>query len=593
MRAGRISMALAITWLGMSGLCLGAAPGSEATRLSADDTAFYAEAPRTEALFNLATSDRVGQLLEAVPGLEQAFEDNKKLRELEQIVRFVSTVLDTKPEDGLRAVLGGRVVVAVEGQSKVDRSYFIITPKDEDFLKRAHAKLLELARQDAAGKGKPDPVREEAYRGVTGYSVSEKEAHAIVDGQLVIANGADALRTWIDRVQEPSKVSKPLSADADWQARKAAQDPEMAVWALARMDRLRVIYPNLNGKKDPDAGALFVFGPWIEALRKSDWLTASVTWTDARLAANLTINAPSGSIPAAMKGFRPSGSGQGVRAPLKPPGTIASASLWRDMSAVWEARGEIFPPEAQQGFAGLDTFAGQFFGGRDFGHDVLGALGQDWRLVLVKQDPATLQPRPDILLPGFAMVVDLNGEDPEFSQRLLAAYQSFVGLANLGAAQSKAPPLMQGSEQFEGITISTARFLPPRKDAAASDEPVHIRHNLSPAVAQVGNRFILSSTVETAKALLTSLKAEGQGNAARSDQTLRIEAEGQAVSALIDQNRETLIDRIVVKEGKDRAVAGKEVDLLKALAKYLGQGALSATDTADGVSFTLNFALDK
>ncbi len=594
MRVGRIgALLVASAWLGLAGLCLGADPGTEASRLPADDTVVYVELSQPEALFDRATSDRVGKLLQAVPGLDAALKDNPKLREAEQIVRFLSTVLDTTPEASLRAILGGRAVLAVEGQTKVERVYLIITPKDIAFLNRAHAKLLELARQDAAGKGKPDPVKEAEYRGVKGYSLGENQAHAIVDDQLVIANGVDALRTWVDRAQEPSLVAKPLSADAQWQARRAAQDPEMAIWALARMDRLRVIDPKSYAMKEVDAGAVFVFGPWIETLRKADWLTASVTWTESRLAANLAIGAPSGSIPAPMKGFRPSGSDQGAKPPLKPAGVIASASLWRDMSAVWEARGEIFPPESQQNFAQLDTFAGQFFGGRDFGNDVLGALGQDWRLVVVKQDPAALHPRPDVLLPGFALVVDLNGEDPEFSQRLLAAYQSFVGLANLGAAQSKAPPLMQGSEQFEGVTISTARFLPPPKDAAASDEPVHIRHNLSPAVAQVGNRFILSSTVETAKALITTILAGKPASDARGDQTLRIEAEGQALSALIDQNREPLIDRIVVKEGKSREVAGGEVNLLEALANYLGQGGLTATDTIDGVSFTLNFALDK
>jgi hypothetical protein len=592
MRAGRVGGVWACAWLGLAGLCLGAAPGSEAKRLSAEETVLYVEVARPEALLDRLTGDRVGALLKAVPGLEQGLRDNRQLRELSQVARFLATVLDTTPEAGLRAIAGGGAVLAVEGKTQVERVYLIVTPKDLAFAEKAHAKLVELARQDAEGKGNPDPIKEADYKGVHGYSVDSKEAHAIVDGQVVIASGGDALKAWIDRVQDPKAVGKALADDASWQARKAAQDPEAAAWALARVDRLRTLDPKRYAMEKVDPGALFVFGPWIEAARKADWATVSLTWTDARLGANVAVGAPAGSIPPAMKGFRPAGSGGGAKAPLRPPGTIATASLWRDLAAVWEARGDIFPPEAQQGFAQLDTFAGQFFGGRDFGSGVLGALGQDWRLVVVRQNPAKLNPRPDVLLPGFALVVDLNGEDPDFAQRLLAAYQSFVGLANLGAAQSKAPPLMQGSEAFEGVTLSTARFLPP-KVAAPADEPVHIRHNLSPAVVQVGNQFVFSSTVELAKALVTTLKAGEAATATRSDQTLRVEADGRALAALVDQNRGRLVEQNILEKGNDRARAEAEIDLLKTLATYLGQGRLAATDTADGASFTLNFALDR
>ena len=170
------------------------------------------------------------------------------------------------------------------------------------------------------------------------------------------------------------------------------------------------------------------------------------------------------------------------------------------MASIWEARGDLFPPESQQGFAQLDSFAGTFFGGRDFGTGVLGSLGKNWRLVVAKQDPTQISPRPDVLLPSFALIAEVNDDDPDFAQRLKAAFQSFVGVANLGAAQQKAPPLMLGTEDFEGQSISTARYLPPKERLA--DEPVHQRFNFSPSAVQVGNQFVLSSSVALAKELV-------------------------------------------------------------------------------------------
>src|SRR5262249_49795772 len=153
---------------------------------------------------------------------------------------------------------------------------------------------------------------------------------------------------------------------------------------------------------------------------------------------------------------------------------------------------------------------GQFFGGRDFGSGVLGALDPRWRLVIAHQDYDALSPRPDLKLPGVALIADLNPDDDEFSQRLKVAFQSFVGVVNLGAAQKGQPPLEQGSEVFEGTTIATARYMVSKAESAAAagggdavKTAVHPRFNVTPSMAQVGNHFILSSSLGLTRALIT------------------------------------------------------------------------------------------
>ena len=251
----------------------------------------------------------------------------------------------------------------------------------------------------------------------------------------------------------------------------------------------------------------FLFGSWLEAIQKADWISATLTWTEDRLGAELSLPAPAGGYRAALKGFVPP-KGSGRRPLVNPPGTIASLGLWRDLSALWEARADLFTPEVVQGFAKLDTFAGQFFGGRDFGTGVLGALGDNWRLVVARQDDDAMKPVPDVKLPAFALILDLKPDDTDFAQRLKVGFQSFVGLVNLGAAQTKAPPLELGSEPCEGVTIATARFMLPKAAAAATrNEAVHQRHNFSPSAVQVGNHFILSSSVGLTRDLIKALEA--------------------------------------------------------------------------------------
>ena len=117
--------------------------------------------------------------------------------------------------------------------------------------------------------------------------------------------------------------------------------------------------------------------------------------------------APREGRPEIVKGYVP-GPGHGNGPLLRPPGTIASLSLWRDWATLWESRADLFAPEVVQGFAQLDTVAGQFLGGCEFGPDVLGAFANHWRLVVADQDHRALKPEPDPKAPAFAVVAELD-----------------------------------------------------------------------------------------------------------------------------------------------------------------------------------------
>lgn len=540
--------------------------------IDAETTLVYAELSRPASLIDVASGDRVRTLLRAVPAYGRAL-DAPPFRQAHEVVEHLSRVLETTPEDGLRKLLAG-AVLAVEGENGPQRVYLIVTPEDPEFLKRAHEKLVELARQDAASHGRPDPVQETDHRDVHAYSVAPTEAHAILDGCLVVTNGGDSLKTLIDRVKDHGGAEHPLIDDATWTARRAAVDPEAAAWTLARLDRLRAIDPKRFAPEKVEPGATFLLGPWIDAARKADWVTLSFTWNGERLAAEATLPKP---VEAARlsEAYLPE-PGQGATRPIRVPRLIASLSLWRDLAAIWEARGEIFPPESQAGFAQLDSTAGTFFGGRDFGTGVLGSLGTNWRLVVARQEPESLDPTPENLLPAFAVVLDVKEEDPDFGDRLEAAFQSFVGLVNLGSAQTKAPPLRLGSETFEGVNIATSRFQVRREPN--SDEPVHLRHNFTPSAARFDGHFVLSSSAALARDLIQTLR---QPPAAATDAAVLAVADGPELARLVEQNREYLVNQNVLEKGNDRARAEGEVDLLRQLLEYLGQATYTA-DTQDG-----------
>ena len=303
-----------------------------------------------------------------------------------QVATFLADQLDTTWEEGLRTLTGGGVVVGLE-EADPPRLVIVVTPEDPAFLEKAHALLVDLARQDASAKGKPDPIKEGEYRGVTAYSVSDQEAHAILDGRLVIASGGEALKAVIDRT---STDGEPDLTKTDHLRRAPARRTTPLAWAYARLDRLRETGPEAlrRRRRSPTPAPILLLGGLARVgPSNAPWAAATIDWSDDRLAGRPDRRRarPTGSAEARWPASsRPKGRGPRGRSTVE--GRLATINLWRDQAALWEVREDLLPPEALQGLAQLDTFAGQFFGGRDFGDSVLAPLGDHWQLVAAMQD---------------------------------------------------------------------------------------------------------------------------------------------------------------------------------------------------------------
>ncbi len=560
------------------------ADGPRGAEWTSKDAVIYLEASHPKVLLDRVLDPKFQTYLASIPPYARYLKSDV-YKEQKAGVTFVSALLETTWEEGIRSLAGGGIVFAVEAEKgKAPWGFIALTPSDPAFLTKAHAKLLELARGDAKTKGQPDPVKESEHQGIKLYSMSKDATHAIVNDTLIVSQSAEAVKTVIDRARGGKIAS--IATNADWKARHDRVSADTVAWGLVRLDRLREIDPKkFTIPEMVNPGQTFLFAPWIEAARKAPWVAASLNWSDAHLVANVTLPTPANGYSQSIKTYLPP-KGMSASAPLRPKGVIASLSLWRDLSAIWEVRNDLFSPQFVQGLAQLDTFAGQFFGGRDFGSGILGAISSNWRIVVATQDYSKMNPVPDLKLPGFALVIDLKPDDDDFAQRLKVAFQSFVGLANLGAAQAKAPSLELISEDVNGITIASTRFMV-SKAAPGAKVSVHQRHNFTPSVAQVDNHFILSSSLGLIKDLIPAVREVAKPT----DSTLLIEAEGAAIAGILDVNRQRLITQNMMEKGNDKAAAGGEIDLLLGLLRYAGHGTLTAKDGDKAVDFRLDFAL--
>lgn len=552
---------------------------------SSPETLIYLEVEHPKGLIDRISSDLVQKYLYSVPAYQQ-YVKTMQYQALHGLMEMVTGQLDTTWDDTLRKLTGGGLVLAIDATDGKPNVVLIATPSDPAFAQKSLDLLFKLAIDDAKNNGRPEP-KEVQYRGGKGYVLSEQIVVGIYRDRLLVGNLSRGLISLIDRVENGSDATLINKADFKTRKKAAAAQPDQLAWGYVQLDELRKLDPKRFTIPDKlDAGQILLFGSWIETLKQAPWLGATLSWKDTKLAATLNLPTPPKGLSDSLKTYVPP-KGQGASANLRPPGTIASLSLWRDLGKIWDVRNDLFNTEYVQSLSGLDTFAGQFFGAKDFGSGVLAALTSDWRLVVAQQDYANLKPSPDIKLPGFAIVIGLKEEDDEFAQRLKAGFQTFVGLANLGAAQNQYPPLELGTEKVDGSTIATAKFMP-NKVALPEGTPVNTRYNISPSAVQVGNHFVISSTLSLARDLVKAIKSP----TVPTDETLVIEADGHELSSLIQTNRTRLVMQNMIEKGNAKPASEGEIDTLSKLADFLGKARLTVKEGDSGWQMKLDFTLN-
>jgi hypothetical protein len=560
-------------------------------------------------LIDRLTDPQIQKYLSILPQY-QKFSTGKQLTDLRGVASVIASQLDTTWEQGLRDLTGGGILAEVEASpGQPPRFHVLVTSKKPELLEKTSEAFLKLARQDAQQKGKPDPAATSNYRGLTITAIGGPQgiAYCIADGKLLASVSVKNVERLIDRGAmlaaqsgKPSADGKALGALAAlgqsprWKAMREKQPADAIAWSYVDLNRLRKIDPAKFAYSDnPNTGITLFFGSWYEAFRKATDATACIRWSDKELAATVNLAQPKEGRAAAFKGYVPA-AGKGAGPVFRPPGTIGSLSLWRDWPTIWEAKADLFSPETVQGLAQLDTFAGQFFGVREFGPDVLGAFEPHWRLVVASQDYQSVKPVPEVKYPGLAIVTELSEPNSDFAQRLKVAFQTFVGLSNVDAVQKKGPPFELVSEEVEGVTLATARYMVPRTDTPAATT-ADARYNITPSAAQVGKYFILSTSASLARALIKDLRSSGASKKyeGESSETAVLEADGAELARLLELNRARLAMQLMLSRGLAKEKAEAEVDTGLALLRFLGAGRMTVRDEPGTTSVDLGFKLSR
>jgi hypothetical protein len=608
---------------------------TDPARLLPDSCLVYAELRDPPRLLSTILDHPLRSQVEAMPQFLE-LRKNPEFQKLQIGLRFVEFKLQKLWRPALEGVTRGGITVGADPVSQ--GAVLLVRAEDAAFLQQARDTLIELARGDsengdqgdAIQKDQGDAIQKETHREVDVYRIGDI-AVAVHDEWLIVTNQDQLGKAVLDRVlgdKVPSLADVEVfqaarksaaeashgpvllnrdsdSDEAESDSLPAADEPDQAdgvtAWAWVHLAPLREheqAKEFFRGHAE-DFGGEMILGGVLAAVADAPYLTAKlqVAPTGVRLTAAVPAET-SKLIENAAYFYGAEAAGQ-APAPVHVSGQIASVRAYRDLAELWLKGPDYFDERVNAEMARMESELSTLAGGRSFTEDFLGAIGPRIQFVIANQDyQAADVPTPVIKLPGFAAIITLR--DPEKSGRLFKiAYQQVVGFINIAAGQQGYPPLELNSMREGEASFVTATYLREDLERYAEEHAVEgaarIQANFSPTASFVDEYFVLSSTRELAREVIEKLQAPASSTepAAADDFTLNtaLAVDAAQLHAILDQNREHLVNQNMLQEGHDQETAAREIGGLLTVLDWLQGASLGLARQDNTLQLTLEIRL--
>ena len=436
-----------------------------------------------------------------------------------------------------------------------------LVPQDEQFvvvaqaadaasLSEATAKLLEMV-EEIRKLGIPLPLDEVEYRGVAGHSVGPVSI-AVVGEFLIVSNSADLAKQSIDRWLDSAEgeFSRPAGlAGNPTFVRSRELHGEEAALARAFIDletiRQAGWAADLFAERLDNIGLELVVGGLQSNLANAPYAIVELAIKDHDL--QLLARTPhSDRWVHAEREYFFGGRPSPAPAMLVPEEALLNVTTYRDLAGLWLAKEDLFGERHIAELAQADSQLSTFFSGLDFGEEILGAVKPGVQIVSAIQDFTDLPtPQPDIKLPSFAVVAQL-AEPEKVQRRFKMAFQSTIGLVNLGLGQEGQPQLDMETQQVGEAKLVTTSYV-----AEDAQQGVGlINYNFSPTLCFIEDSMIISSTRDLAIKLV---EAQQQGAVEVAPEiNTALHLQGPELLRVLEANREVLIAQNMLEEGVGR-----------------------------------------
>ncbi len=452
---------------------------------------------------------------------------------------------------------------------------------DEALLKKTAGEVLGFLKQQ---------VGNDAYE----IKTFRKGKLAFLDGLIVgrfgkwflISNQETFIRQMVNNLRDGLERGKvlpeTLASSQAFKEAKSKQSSSGDLWAWVDLQVLRAA-PDTDalfaGRTDNPAVEL-LFGGILEALEDAEFVSGDFGFDNQKLMLHVSLPFDGQSIRETRE-FYFGNQALGQAPPLiEVPDLLGQVVTYRDLGRWWLAKEELFPENVIADLSLTESQLSTFFGGADFGEDILGAL-QPGLLLVAKEQDYTAGVNPDIKLPAFALIGRL--QNPQRETRFRISFNSFITLLNLSENGNMTQFDVQTMKE-KNYRVTSANYL--REDDA--DEGL-IQYNFSPSIAFQDDYMIISSTEDFAHELAEATRKIDSKDS--SDSNTVVVLNSDAIKKQLTLNREVLVAQSMMGNAKSRDQATAEFDLALAIMQYAKQAKLNYRVKSRGMELTLQVDL--
>ncbi|HIA63281.1 MAG TPA: hypothetical protein EYN93_10365 [Planctomycetaceae bacterium] len=522
-------------------------------------------------------------------GLYDELIDDAQRAQIETLQNIIQDITGLPWEDAIKQASSGGVHLAFDPSSE---GVLLVLRGDEVVLDKVFDAVLSWLQPLAALSG--NPLKKGEYReGIIGYQIQEIR-FAKKAGTLVVTNSRDLGRFVLDQLIDPT-THPTFASNKNYQAATVNSKPQQHtawLWADAKLLQQNNGLEQLEQAMRQNMLLELLAGGLVNQLAKSPYITAAIDFDHQHLKLDLTTAHDAEWIPESRQYYFGADANGSAPSLLLPTDTIASISMFRDFSPWWLLAPDLYDDDVNEGIAQADTTLSQFFSGKDFGLDILGALEPGAQLVVTDNQFADDAPQPDIIFPAFAIVGTLENSET-MQAELRRIFINFAGFLNVISAMEGNPQLDIELVDSKKDRIITTSFIPP-----LAGQPISVQYNFSPTILFKDDKLILSSTRLLAEKLRDgNQEAESaKRNSNRGNWTTNTHLTLLAgpLASILRKNREILITNNMLENSSDREEAETQIDLLISMVQLTNALDITIKSTSKqlALSFELKFQPD-
>lgn len=431
----------------------------------------------------------------------------------------------------------------------------LMRAKDAETAEKIQKAFVATAREGLEKLGRDEEIEEKNYRGLQAYKYKEL-VYGVCGPYLLFSNKGELARSVADRILDGKSGS--LAEDELFQTASKERPAKSEGWAYLRMDvpRLLGVVKKITEKRSDNPLGELLFGGVLTALQHAPYLSASleVEGNTAKLA--FAAPAPKEGAAADRKSvdFFLAVDDDGKGPIALPPETILSFSVQRNWSKFWQAADELFSEKIVAEMAKADSSLSLFFSGKDFSTEVLTAIKPRLEVVVARQSfDGPAERIPTLKFPAAALVLEVDPK-ADLGTHFKIAFQSAVGLGNVGLSQERKPQLLMDMRKEKGLEVVTARFL----DPVRKQDVTPIEYNFSPTLVLTEGRVVLASTEKLGEQIAAGLSTPSKRP---KPANLELEVFAPPIAAALRDNLDALVSQNMLEKGTDRPEAEAQVGL--------------------------------